>query len=254
MRENKSDYNKYDSKSRLYLPKGYKVERLKLSGPVVTLIVAAAPIIASVIAVLHEIGYTSNYGLPVEMIRPETATILISISQALFLMILVGLNYAIFLIVQYRKGWRPFVALFNAIVTSSVIYTSIVGNYVIYFPGLLTVVLLLFQLVPLIGIPANSPIRWKMHWSLPRLMVISVLLLVALGLLAYVSGLTAFNIQRTYLVPYSNPDAIVIRIYGDNIICATVDNHTVQRSFFILNSNNVTLTVKTYDYRLIVEK
>jgi len=54
--------------------------------------------------------------------------------------------------------------------------------------------------------------------------------------LAYVAGYTGAAKQSTYLVTSTSPEMVVLRIYGDNIICAPFNRNTrgVKPSFVVL--------------------
>jgi len=63
-----------------------------------------------------------------------------------------------------------------------------------------------------------------------------------LSFMFYSAGRAHALKQTEYLFPSTYEQSVVLRIYGDNMICAPVDRDKkeVQRSFFVLNVSGAT--------------
>jgi hypothetical protein len=234
--------------------------RQRIRWDMIAPILAAAPILVLTLAFLHEVGRASHYGMPIELVRLETTTIFVNVAQTLLLSLLVGMNLGILLLVGSRKGFWSVWAFVNATVTVSVLYASLEGYFTILFPGLLTIFLFIVEFLPLVGV-RNLDL---LHLDLlhikdmaPRspLMWAGVFLFVFV-VMAYASGLIVPTLQRTYFIPSTQPNSVVLRIYGDDLICAPLANDTtIKRSFSILKvSDNLTLSPRTFPGPLGVAK
>lgn len=63
--------------------------------------------------------------------------------------------------------------------------------------------------------------------------LVPLLALVVFGGTWLASTMQAEN-QKDFLVPSTSPNSVVLRVYGDNLICAPFNNKTVEVSFFVL--------------------
>ena len=69
---------------------------------------------------------------------------------------------------------------------------------------------------------ATNPINYIERY-IGRSLVIIVLLLLPWVLLPYFNGETDASEQQDFLVPSTYQNSVVLRIYGDNLICAELD-------------------------------
>ena len=80
-------------------------------------------------------------------------------------------------------------------------------------------------------------------WNVARkrldieLVVFLVVLYLAYLLSSTLGEAEAFN-QRVFLVPSTQPDSIVVRVYGDKILCAAIDHNAKKplKQFYILTA------------------
>jgi hypothetical protein len=244
----------------LYLPNGsYLPKEKKSPWSIILSALAAVPIIGSLgylLAFLHEVGYTSYFGMPVDLINLNTTNILEGVGSVLLLSLTIGITFAMWILSKYsgpRRIWLSKLTFFNYLIVGPLLYTSIKG----YFPGrfslYITVALSIIQIVLLMSLNLKKNIQFKPNFQ--QILVLVVFGLMALCFLAYEGGYTDVLNQRSYLIPSTNPDSVVIRIYGDNVVCAPVVTTTVQRSFFVLqlNNPNLKLTSKPFQKRLLVQ-
>ena len=156
--------------------------------------------------------------------------------------------------------WWSGLAFFNAVVIRGFLYGSARGYYVLFIPGLLTILLFAVEFLPLLGVsnPKKPRAGQKLrHRSVREYWLAIGVLLPLLGVMAYMASNMDFWYQHTYLIPSTQPDSVVLRIYGDKVICAPLSgNTTVERSFFSLNISepNMTLTLHSFPGRLSVAK
>jgi len=234
------------------------------------------------VAFLHEIGYTSRFGVPIGLIRIDSTSMMTSLPPVLLLVFLLLLGVTELAVVNWVN--RKLLALknpssirlllwwawFNVIVTTSVIYSAIkgdLGNQSTY----IGIGLLIFELIPFVvslpiyktssGSDPNAdldkdiPKFWKFYTKPSVLLILVPFGLFALSLLAYEGGFVDAISTKSYLVPSSPTNSVVLRIYGDDAICATVNqNNQIERSYFVLNLNepNLILTAHQYDAPLTV--
>ncbi len=63
-------------------------------------------------------------------------------------------------------------------------------------------------------------------------------------LVAFIAGTANAEKQTNFLIPSTSENSVVLRVYGDNMICAPFDrdNQIIQRSFFIIKMGDSTET------------
>ncbi len=225
-------------------------------------IVSIFPILGSLgflIAFLHEIGYASAFHFPIELIKLDTATILKYIAISLFLLILYGLESAIIALKQYNvknyqrgKFW-VFIAWANFIFTPVFIFADF-KQYFGHYSSYITAGLLILQMV--LFIPMN--LKKKDETKITK-KIVSVTkdwptwiigIMFAVASLSFLSGLMDSQFEKTYLVPSTNPDSIVLRIYGDTLLCAPLaSDMTIKRSYFILKIDQPNLVLSERKFK-----
>jgi hypothetical protein len=222
------------------------------------------PILGSVgliLALLHEIGYTSYYGLPIEFIRLDSS-ILQYVAPPLLLAFSFGITFIVWVLITFssKKWYLSLLAYCNLLVTPAVLYASLRD----YFGGSsswVALALLVLQLIPMIMFGLNKERNDKLEGEIKKrskylLTWVFIGLLFLCGL-AYSSGSTDVLFCHTYLIPSTNSDSVVLRIYGDNVVCAPLANNntSIERKFFILDlsSQNLTLSLWKFDHGLGVE-
>ena len=221
------------------------------------------PILGSVgliLALLHEIGYTSYYGLPIEFIRLDSS-ILQYIAPPLLLAFAFGITFVVFVLIYFStKNRCLFVLAFcNLILTPGVLYASF-REYFGCSSSYVVIVLLIVQIIAMIFFGLNKEktaiVEGEIKKQARFLLAWIIIGLLVLGGFAYGSGSTDVLFQTTYLVPSTNPDSVVLRIYSDYAVCASLANNTtIERKFFILDlsSQNLTLSLRKFEDHLGME-
>lgn len=263
---NKLDSEYEWSESGLLVPKNTNSsQKGKQSGSLLTIILTAIPslgFLAFILAYLHEIGFTSRFGLPIELIRLDSTFLQLAyIGPSLILTFSFGLTALVYFIITIsKKLLLNIVAFLNLIFTPIFLYASF-REYLGNNSAFVTIGLLVMQLVILMFITFNRNANRKLDEKMknitrgwPIWIVISILCLSAFS---YVAGTTDVSFQREYLVPSSENSSVVLRIYGDNVICAPlVDNANIDSSYFILKINEpgLKLSQHKFDSPLYVKK
>jgi NhaP-type Na+/H+ or K+/H+ antiporter len=227
-------------------------------------------------AFLHEIGYTSLFGIPIDLIRIDPTAMMTSLPPVLLLAFLLLLSAAIWAIVYWvnRKllvQKKPssvrlllWWAGFDAIITTAFIYSAI-RQYYGPQSAYISAGLLIFECIPLLvsisiyGKRTNNdshveldkelPKIWELYKKPSTLLAFILLGVASLCLLAWVGGTTDALFTRSYLEPSVPAKSVVLRIYGDNVICASInDSNQIERSFFVLKLDEPTLILTFHQY------
>jgi hypothetical protein len=89
--------------------------------------------------------------------------------------------------------------------------------------------------------PTLKPLHKKIGWiTLAVVVILAILLLLAILPLAFLVGRGEAMSQQDFLVTFTNPsmppDTVVLRIYGDKMVCASFDfeKREVTKTFFVL--------------------
>jgi hypothetical protein len=213
-------------------------------------------------AYLREWGFCSVFGIPTELIQLNITTVLIAITSgvgALFL--LFWLADIFYTLSQQRKlkNFGPIKLRLSFDLLSLILF----GCFVALFPPIIDawpllvlflVILIFTQFVaPLITqrqIPSykgkleaqdrvvrETPVLLDYFIKRAGITIVSlgILLVLFLGAMFFV-GYNMAQRQTDFLVPSTHQDSVVLRIYGDNLICAPFDIKTkeVEKTFFII--------------------
>lgn len=213
-------------------------------------------------AYLREWGFCSVFGIPTELIQLNVTTVLIAITSgvgALFLLFwLADLFYTIsqqgklkkFGPIRRRLSFDVLVLIFFSFLFALFPPIRDVWPLLVYF-----LVLLIFAQfgAPLIaqrqirGYIGKLEAQDQVERETPALLdyfikrvgitIVSfgILLLLFLGVMFCVGYNTAVN-QTDFLVPSTREDSVVLRIYGDSLICATfnIETREVDKTFTII--------------------
>jgi hypothetical protein len=259
--------------SGLYIPKGYNSNPDKTSfsrfAASLTAFVAFASALGFVLALLHEIGYVSHYGIPVELIKLNQTTIIEYVSAGLLLSSIFGITFFMWFIANFSdprthksKIWFlwTFFVWANVLLAPGIVYSSLKGYLTLFGnSAYISIPLLILQLVLLSPlIKKNIRLSYRLRLTNSKIFFVFFFwVILSLCSLSYTSGIMDSSLQRIYLVPSVKPDSLIIRIYGDNIICCPIiNNTTLQKEFFILNTNtpNITFSSRTFKDPPIVSK
>ena len=227
-------------------------------------------------AFLHEIGYTSLFGIPIGLIRIDPTAMMTSLPQVLLLVFLLLLSVTILAIVNWvnsklRAQNKPssiplllFWAWIDVIITTAFIYSAI-RQYYGPQSAYISAGLLIFEVSPLFVstiifkkrskndpdavLNKEIPEIWKRYTTPSILMVFIPFGIAALFLLAWVGGTTDALFTRSYWEPSKPTKSVVLRIYGDNVICAPInDSNQIERALFVLKLDDPTLILTFHQY------
>ena len=213
-------------------------------------------------AYLYELGFCSAFGLPTELIRLQWTDILPTAGRVFitfFALFWVVFVFLIFINSARRRRWGPrkrrFVMLslfFVIYIAFAISYPPALHEWYWMFPLFLYFVFLFFvgPLFTQRGTPgylqklsaqdeidrqSPSPLDYlakRIGWGLLGVL----LMMLPLLSLPYFSGEVAAMTQEYFWVPSTNQNSVVLRVYGDNLICAQLDKQSnkLNGSFFIL--------------------
>ena len=212
-------------------------------------IIAITPIAVAlgyIVAYLYELGYCSVFGIPTEFISPDTTHVLIAVSKVflsalslfwvgyvfvmmtskprrrgpiqrrLILLLIIGLIYIAFAIdyPSARREWYLIIPIFVLFISLYFIAPAISHRSMKGYRNRL--------IAQDKANVATNPINYIERY-IGRSLVIIVLLLLPWVLLPYFNGETDASEQQDFLVPSTYQNSVVLRIYGDNLICAELD-------------------------------
>jgi len=194
-----------------------------------------------VLAYIHQVGFCDFFGIPHELIQLNWTITLISISGALAGVLVVG---GLFYIPRlFNKGevgprkWRAiytilvfFLMLYFAIRYATVEEARILLFFSVYF-------LLLIWLLPYITqrnihgyrkklIAEDESLKHKLLRTSQILtyVILGLSLLVIFAGFANLEGRALAMREQAWYTPSTHPQSVVLRIYGENIICAPVSS------------------------------
>jgi len=226
-----------------------------------TLLVVLIPLLGYAISFLYEIGYCNTFNIPLYFIKPSTTTIFIGISSiALFLLLyfLIRWGFGMFL------GTGPISLGINHLVIPLLISIYIIGLFGAdwkrlsgVIAGLVVVVFMEFG-VPLFTQSKHLTYRDKLKaqdkgdWEVDKFrrkiteyfgpgLMHSFVLLIFVFWAAYITGVAHAEQQREFLVIEAQPQLVVLRNYGNELICGRFNETTKEllNVFSFLNRDNL---------------
>jgi hypothetical protein len=229
-------------------------------------IVAITPIAVAlgyIVAYLYELGYCNAFGIPTEFISPDTTHVLIAVSKVfLSALSLFWVAYVFVTMATKPKRRGPIQRRFILLGIIGLIYIA----FAIDYPSarrewyLIIPIFIIFIFLSFIGPAithrnikgyrnrliaqdeinaATNPINY-IEKHLGRSIVIILLLLLPWIALPYFNGETDAAEQENFLVPSTHQSSVVLRIYGDNLICAELDPQGVKLTgrFFVISMDD----------------
>jgi hypothetical protein len=213
-------------------------------------------------AYLREWGFCIVFGIPTEFIQLNITTILITITSGLgFLLFFYWIAENFYKLTKQERlktspmGYR---------VVFSILGFMFLSYFLVFFPSLTDIWLLIAGFfVLMIAIMFVVPLytQRKIHGYINKLeaqdrttretpMLLdhlvksntgAIIFVVIIFVILFLGGmfLNGYNMARgqtDFLVPSTHQDSIVLRIYGNNLICAPLNGKTkeVEKSFFII--------------------
>lgn len=226
------------------------------------LIIAAFPIVAYVITYAYESGYAGIFGIPSQFIALNLITFLV-VTGALTGVILSLFMYANFILLILPKSdsplFRGIIKLFPMILLS-VAYLILYGklwHYWIIPIGVIALIFLIefgFPLITQKGRPSyrekydeqeklESNVKGIFEYVIPlvgRGPAIAIVYLSIFLILSSEAGRSRALKQDEFLIIKASPELVVLRIYGEKLICAPFDRTTkeITRTFTILKTGD----------------
>jgi hypothetical protein len=235
----------------------------KIWGIILTLIPIAAAI-GYAIAFLREMGFCNEYGIPLELIVIDNTTIFRSISN-IFLLILFIFWFigSTFTLKETDSKWTP-------VLQRGYLLTAILIMYIVFciiYPPVLTGWLFILIFIVLYGLyiflmpygthrnicgylnklKEQDDVSIKKPTSLDWLAkiigrggVVIVLVIILMLWISYWGGKGEAKNQQNYYFPSTYPNAVVLRIYGDKLICAprVIGALQIEREYFIIKTDD----------------
>jgi len=226
------------------------------------ILLVIAPPLGYALAYTYERGYCDVFEIPKELIVLNWTTIFIGVSAALAGSFLF-LWFIMMLVIpqpsqkQRRPIWRRlyfFSLLF--FLSFFVAYKYLLVKELLYIIAYLAAMAIMFFVMPIFDksvkdvkgyrekLERYDDLRTKTEYPfMKRLGLRGILLIMLLGgafLFSYLEGRAQAINQDEFYVPSTYPNSVVLRIYGDNIVCAPVNKARgeIDRAFFILKTND----------------
>jgi hypothetical protein len=220
-----------------------------------------APAIAYFLVFTYESAYCRAFAIPPSFIHPDLTTILIYTSIVVWVgFVLVGL---IDMWIGFSKAPPPqpyvhalrlYLPFIFVLVLIMLLYGAAHWGHWLVF-GLLLVAATLLDFLQALTRNQEKPYLARLQgpaailsgpgtvWDVAkRRLDVEVVVFLVVLYLAYLASSTlgqteAFN-ERLFLVPSTQPDSVVVRVYGDKILCAAIDLHTKKplKQFYILTA------------------
>lgn len=231
-------------------------EEERRSFPAWQSVIALSPITAAIgytMAYLYELGYCGVFGIPSEFIQLQSTNIIATVSRvflSFYLLFWVGFGLLLYVNSPSRRPLTPIRRRLLIIAFILLSYIAFAFGYYRAFQEwyLAMPLLVYFALVLFVGPlwtrknvtggyiaklaaqdeadrQAPHPLAFitkHIGWA-----TIGILCFVlAVLLLSYLSGEDTATRQEYFLVPSTNTDAVVLRIYGDRLICTQLDEQS----------------------------
>lgn len=219
-------------------------------------VIALAPIAAAIgytMAYLYELGYCSAFGIPSEFIQLQSTNIIATVSRvfiSFYLLFWVGFALLLYVNSPSRGPLTPIRRRMLIIAFVLLGYIAFALGYQRAFQEwYLAIVLLVYFALVLFVVPrwtrkdvtggyiaklaaqdeadrqAPDPLAFitkRIGWA-----TIGILFfLAAVLLLSYLNGEDAATRQEYFLVPSTDKDSVVLRVYGDRLICTQLDERS----------------------------
>lgn len=222
------------------------------------LVVAAVPLIGYAMAFVYEVGFCSEFRIPREFISINLTTVFIAVGALLGVIAAIYFLVNMFLIVVPKPKNRVLRRELSAFYAVSLIILVIVIIFWGLWLELISVaVLFLFFVFFIFVFPlitqrkgsylekleaqrrVDSQFKTIEDYLISFLgirNIIMLMLVVLVVMFSYIAGIAQAKKQTEFMVPSTYPNSVVLRVYGDNMICAPFNrtDNTTQKRFFII--------------------
>lgn len=221
-----------------------------------------APPLGYLLAYTHELGYCNVFKIPKELILLDWTTVIVGVSATFGAsLLLVWFITMLFLPMQSKRPMGPikrrlyfFFLVF--VFTLLFSYKYLIVKEVIYPIAYLVALAVFLFLIPIFTKDAKEAVGYRnklaAYDELQRKSeapffkrvglkeLVLFIFLIGIFPFSYLGGrATAIN-QDEFYVPSTYPNSVVLRIYGDRLICAQLnkERREVERTYFILRTND----------------
>ncbi len=210
--------------------------------------ISILPALAYFLEFKYEQGYCANFGIPSYLIKPDITTVLIFFSAlwGISTILIFLIDSWIGLTEEPQEGQSPFqhfLRIYGPFLMILGIFSSIYGGHFREWMWV-GIIILVFTasdfLIAALYKDGNTPflsrLRGPAHFFLSKGTAYSIIksrfgtgifvifLVMSLGSQVCNSlGNAEALAQKTFLIPSSYPDMIVVRVYGDRVICSQFD-------------------------------
>ena len=226
-----------------------------------TLIVAASPVLGYGLAYVYQLGYCSVFNIPTELIKLDLTTVLVAIAGTFGVLFLFAWFFLMFWITPRNIssiGQKIYVSLLLLIflfVFSLLFLTLVEAEQIAIMYGAFLLIIFFgpWFARKLTSIhlgkrksepetPIDGRIGQIVNSKYFRYTIFGVCLLVIIIYCSALAGRSAAFNKQIFYVPSSNPDSVVLKIYGDNIICGQLEHDPgkdgLGPTIFVLPLNN----------------
>lgn len=197
--------------------------------PWIPLLIVIATALGYGLAYVHELGYCEVYHIPVDLIRLDLTTILVAITASLGgLAILVWLVFQTMTIPLYISAIRKKIYLalscFILLGLFGFFYLTVeefkqLGIMFLFFLLFVFVAPWLIRKIPTKRKRLDIPIDRWMNNKYFQYGFIVVFVIAFIFVSGYLAGRSDAWKKEIFLVPSSNPELVVLKVYGDNVVC-----------------------------------
>jgi len=198
------------------------------------IVVAAVPLIGYAMAFLYEVGFCGEFGIPLEFISVNLTTVFIAVGT-LLLVVAISLFYVVLVMnlavaIIFWGLWYELIMV--AFLFAFFVFWIFVSPWITQKEG---AYIKRVEAQRKVDSQAKTIIDYVIRyigWG-NSFVIFLVLFFVALS---YIAGISHAKKQTEFLIPSTYPNSVVLRVYGDNMICApfNAENKEVQRDFFII--------------------
>lgn len=207
-------------------------------------IIFISPILAYLCAFLYEAGFLNYFGIPIEFIRVELTTIVVTAGVVLSVILISYFlaNLGIIFLHPLLREYKLSNKLQNIIMFSLTfvgigvfVFTFSVTSAMSYCAGAITS-LIIFTILSYKGCLNTKAECDENKRNIRRKLAILLLSFFSLFIF-WKGGFNEAHIRGAFVVIKTSPEKVVLRIYGDRLICASFDRVTkkIQRDFTIIN-------------------
>lgn len=252
--------------------KAFAGERAARSWPWLTLLVPAIAAVGYALAYVRELGFCGEFMIPTNFIVVSWTTTLVTTGTLLlFALLLLPFAWLLHAVLpKYTKlfpGWRrayviAYATFLCLVAMLAFRYQALLWPELIGFFFGITIAMLLRFLLPLVtqrGVKGyweklnmqgeledrHDPLLVYVIRYVGPIVFLGIFLIAFVLGFGYLEGKNTARTQTGYLVVSLEQELAVLRVYGDNLICAPLDreNREVERnSFRVLEASGTTLT------------